>query len=55
VFNFYGDHLGRGEFLDIGCGSGNYTGALETKGLDIEGIDISDEMLRQQKFLQQSP
>lgn len=33
------------KFLDIGCGSGNYTGALATKGLDIEGIDISDEML----------
>ena len=35
----------NGKCLDIGCGSGNYTGALATKGLDIEGIDISEEML----------
>lgn len=41
------------KFLDIGCGSGNYTGALETKGLDIEGIDISDEMLN--KAIQKYP
>ena|SRR3990167_139772 len=36
----------NGCYLDIGCGSGNYTGALSDKGLNIEGIDISEEMLR---------
>lgn len=35
----------NGKYLDIACGSGNYTGALAAKGLDIEGIDISEEML----------
>ncbi len=35
----------NGKYLDIGCGSGSYTGALEAKGLNIEGIDISEEML----------
>lgn len=41
------------KFLDIGCGSGNYTGALATQGLGIEGIDISDEMLN--KAIQKYP
>ncbi len=35
----------NGHYLDVGCGSGNYTGALSAKGLNIEGIDISKEML----------
>lgn len=34
-----------GRYLDIGCGSGNYTGALAQAGLNIEGIDVSEEML----------
>eukprot|EP00300_Choanocystis_sp_HF-7_P032152 c42239_g1_i1.p1 GENE.c42239_g1_i1~~c42239_g1_i1.p1 ORF type:complete len:276 (+),score=-8.83 c42239_g1_i1:247-1074(+) len=33
------------KILDIGCGSGNYTIALKNKGLNIEGVDISEEML----------
>jgi ubiquinone/menaquinone biosynthesis C-methylase UbiE len=33
------------KYLDIGCGSGNYTGALARQGLKIEGLDISEEML----------
>ncbi len=32
-------------YLDIACGSGNYTDALWKNGLDIEGIDVSEEML----------
>lgn len=37
---------GGGEtFLDIGCGTGNYTRALHLKGLDITGVDPSGEML----------
>lgn len=32
-------------FLDIGCGTGNYTIALARKGMNITGVDISEEML----------
>jgi len=32
-------------YLDIGCGTGNYTIALAQQGVDITGIDPSDEML----------
>jgi len=32
-------------FLDIGCGTGNYTIALAQNGVDITGVDPSDEML----------
>jgi SAM-dependent methyltransferase len=32
-------------FLDIGCGTGNYTIALHGRGLDFTGIEPSDEML----------
>jgi len=35
----------QGRYLDVACGSGNYTNALARKGLKIDGIDISDEML----------
>jgi ubiquinone/menaquinone biosynthesis C-methylase UbiE len=34
------------KYLDLGCGSGNYTLALGEPGLDITGIDISRSMLR---------
>lgn len=42
------DHLSpsfSGRYLDIGCGSGNYTQAVFSNGFNICGIDISDEML----------
>lgn len=32
-------------YLDVGCGSGNYTGALSQQGVNIEGTDISADML----------
>jgi ubiquinone/menaquinone biosynthesis C-methylase UbiE len=32
-------------FLDVGCGSGNYTIALAKKGMDLTGLDVSHEML----------
>jgi SAM-dependent methyltransferase len=35
-----------GRYLDIGCGSGNYTIALHKLGLTISGIDISETMLK---------
>jgi ubiquinone/menaquinone biosynthesis C-methylase UbiE len=34
-----------GPVLDIGCGTGNYTGALTAKGYTITGLEISTEML----------
>jgi ubiquinone/menaquinone biosynthesis C-methylase UbiE len=34
-----------GRFLDLACGTGNYTCALAALGGDWNGIDVSDEML----------
>ena len=34
-----------GLYLDMGCGSGNYTAALAEQGLNIQGIDLSGVML----------
>lgn len=39
----------KAKILDVGCGSGNYTIALKQKGLDMEGVDISEEMLSKAK------
>ncbi|MGP4078514.1 class I SAM-dependent methyltransferase [Pseudalkalibacillus sp. R45] len=33
--------------LDIACGTGNYTVALENTGLNMTGCDLSYEMLQQ--------
>jgi ubiquinone/menaquinone biosynthesis C-methylase UbiE len=33
------------QYLDIGCGTGNYTVALEKKGLHFTGVDPSEVML----------
>ena len=38
-----------GLYLDIGCGTGNYTLALHAKGLPFIGIDPSTEMLNKAK------
>lgn len=38
-----------GKYLDLACGSGNYTVALHEQNLDIDGIDISEEMLSKAK------
>lgn len=35
----------EGHYLDVGCGSGNYTNAIFKNGFHISGIDISEEML----------
>jgi ubiquinone/menaquinone biosynthesis C-methylase UbiE len=35
----------NGKYLDIACGSGNYTTALHKQNIDICGIEISEEML----------
>ena len=40
--------LGSGKhYLDIGCGTGNYTVALEKKGLSFTGVDPSEIMLQE--------
>ena len=38
------------KYLDIGCGTGNYTIALSEKGFDFVGIDPSQEMLKKAKL-----
>ena len=35
----------NGKYLDVGCGSGNYTIGLAQRGAEMEGIDISKSML----------
>lgn len=35
----------KGRYLDIGCGTGNYTDKLRKKGFELIGIDPSGEML----------
>ncbi len=35
-----------GHYLDIGCGSGNYTGSLASNRIKMSGLDYSDEMLK---------
>lgn len=36
-------------YLDIGCGTGNYTCNLADKGLNFAGVDPSEKMLREAK------
>jgi ubiquinone/menaquinone biosynthesis C-methylase UbiE len=38
-------HAATGPVLDIGCGTGNYTGALAARGLNLCGVDPSLRML----------
>ncbi|GAA4901137.1 hypothetical protein GCM10023311_28520 [Flaviramulus aquimarinus] len=39
-----------GVYLDIGCGTGNYTNALQKKGFRFIGIDPSNKMLERAKL-----
>jgi len=39
-----------GIYLDIGCGTGNYTNALQKNGFQFIGIDPSKEMLEKSKL-----
>lgn len=39
-----------GKYLDIGCGTGNYTKELQKNGFQLIGIDPSKEMLEKAKF-----
>jgi SAM-dependent methyltransferase len=42
-----------GQYLDIGCGTGNYTDALQRKGFNFIGIDPSLKMLEKGKLKNQ--
>ena len=44
-------HTGQSDslYLEVGCGTGNYTNALHAKGMQFIGIDPSDEMLDKAK------
>lgn len=44
----------NGAYLDLGCGTGNYTIALNQLGLDFVGVDPSQEMLDKAKSKSQS-
>jgi len=37
------------KYVDLACGSGNYTGALAEKGVEMYGIDLSDVMIKAAK------
>jgi len=41
----------RAKILDVGCGPGNYTAYMMEKGFDVEGIDLSQGMLKVAKRL----
>lgn len=40
----------HGKYLDIGCGTGNYTAALSTHGLRVVGVEPSGTMLQTAKL-----
>lgn len=44
----------KGVYLDIGCGTGNYTDAIAKKGFPFIGIDPSEVMLKKAKLLNNS-
>lgn len=48
MFEFIKSDIG-GTYLEVGCGTGNYTSALNQMGLKFIGIDPSDEMLSKAK------
>jgi SAM-dependent methyltransferase len=37
---------GSGRLLDLGCGTGAYSGALAELGWNVTGVDVSEDMLR---------
>ncbi len=47
IFNSLGKSDGK--FLDVGCGTGNYTIAMAEKGLNMSGLEPSEKMLSKAK------
>ena len=46
IYNLLSPRPG-GHYLDIGCGTGNYLAAMESRGLRMTGVDPSEIMLQQ--------
>lgn len=42
--------ISDGNYLDVGCGTGNYTSCLNDKGLSFIGVDPTEEMLLKAKL-----
>jgi len=49
MYHLLKNEVDDAQYLDIGCGSGNYTNELHLKGLKFIGIDPSQEMLSKAK------
>ncbi len=49
-FLYHLDPTKSGKYLDIGCGTGNYTNALQKNGFRCIGIDPSKKMLEKAKL-----
>lgn len=45
MYHHINSGMGDSLYLDVGCGTGNYTSSLNAMGLDFIGIEPSDEML----------
>ena len=50
---FYLNPNAKGLYLDLGCGTGNYTNELQKSGFQLIGMDPSGEMLKIAKSLNQ--
>ena len=48
IFHRYGKNPKSG--LDLGCGTGNMTGVLAQRGIDMTGVDFSADMLSVAKY-----
>jgi ubiquinone/menaquinone biosynthesis C-methylase UbiE len=47
VLNAFADHVrGEGEVCEIGCGPGQIARYLKDRGVQMRGIDLSDEMIK---------
>lgn len=45
MFNLLKSEVRDAMYLDVGCGTGNYTAALHKMGMNMAGLEPSDEML----------
>ena len=50
MYSFLTADSANGKFLDVGCGTGNYTHELNKLGLQFTGIDPSEEMLEKARL-----
>lgn len=54
LFELLTNGQSNGIYLDLGCGTGNYTSLLEKMGLQLIGVDPSEAMLEKAKAKQTS-